>query len=410
VLATLSGVADQQSARVMLINRFYSHDARVPTARLMADLADDLCRNGISVAAVHTARHEENHNRLGGITRLCALPALLMKALFSNRRPDLIVVLSDPPLAVLVGVLLGALWRVPVIYWCHDIYPDILQNLRWPFRLHRLLVTLSRPVHRWLVDQCDQVIVPSACMRSRLYHHGVRRVVRVVPNWPEHCIKPAQALPPCGRLRLLYSGHYGIGHDLSDLLQAARHWHGQGRPIDLHLALSARGEQRLRKAFAHDAGLLRHVTIGRLVPVDRLNAHLAAAHIHIVSIRPEAAGSIMPCKSAASLKLGRPILLLGGAGTELADMIANHKIGHIAESGDVSGLVGWVTVISENTGLLKDMADNAGRLGQKLFQYNPTVRLTGFILRGLQDQVPSCARIWPSDMPKQTAGKSQNAR
>ena len=33
---------DQRSANILLINRFYGYEARVPTARLLADLAAEL--------------------------------------------------------------------------------------------------------------------------------------------------------------------------------------------------------------------------------------------------------------------------------------------------------------------------------------------------------------------------------
>ncbi|HCI46809.1 MAG TPA: hypothetical protein DFI00_05905 [Rhodospirillaceae bacterium] len=367
---------DQRSANILLINRFYGYEARVPTARLLADLAAELDATGLQADAVSAVSGNASDPSI--FSRFLAHPKLLLRALFQRQKPDYIVVLSDPPMVLFTALLLGMIRRVPVMYWCHDIYPDVINAMQAPWQLQRIPVRLMRPLHRWLVRRCDWVVVPSACLRQQLLRQNPDIAVTVMPNWPERVLEPARPLPSSKPLRLLYSGHYGIGHDLGDLLRAHRVWAQSVTPVDVHLALSERGEQRLRRQYA-GSDLLDGIRITRLVPEAELGEHLQNAHIHVVSIKPSASGTIMPCKSMASLHVGRPVLLLGGPDTELARMITDHDLGHVVPAGDTTGLLQWVQVLSTEPERLETMAGNAGRYAEELFARHPAERLAALI-------------------------------
>ncbi len=110
-------------------------------------------------------------------------------------------------------------------------------------------------------------------------------------------------------LVLLYSGNYGVPHEIDTvvdgLIRDCRE--GSGR---FALWLNASGsnadivEKRLRKAG---------VPIARTQPValQDLPSLLAAADVHLITLRPRFSGLVLPSKIYACLSSQKPILFVG---------------------------------------------------------------------------------------------------
>jgi hypothetical protein len=123
--------------------------------------------------------------------------------------------------------------------------------------------------------------------------------------------EPPSPHPPelAGRKVLLYSGNYGVAHEIDTVVEGLIHHHrnGSGR---LALWLNASGtnvdvvELRLRSAS---------VPVARTIPValEHLPGVLAAADAHLITLRACFAGLVLPSKIYGCISSGRPILFVG---------------------------------------------------------------------------------------------------
>ena len=73
---------------------------------------------------------------------------------------------------------------------------------------------------------------------------------------------------------------------------------------------------------------------------SELPARLAAADVHIVSLRAEWEGIVVPSKFFASLAVGRPVLFAGPNDSEIAQWIASLGVGlSVAQESEVPAIV-----------------------------------------------------------------------
>ena len=110
---------------------------------------------------------------------------------------------------------------------------------------------------------------------------------------------------------VLYSGNLWKKQGLDVLLDAARHWRDDPR-----ILLTIAGSGAERKALRLKINEFDHVSLRDLCPPDRLRATLAAADIHVIPQRREAAVLVMPSKLLNILA----VVATAALGTEWADV------------------------------------------------------------------------------------------
>lgn len=343
------------STRLLFINQFFWPDTAA-TAQLLADLAEDAVREGFDVtvltgrrryaaaAAGSLAAHEswrgvEIHRvastGFGGRTswgRVADGLSFIVAAAFWLLRttpPDVVVCLSSPPLVAVLGWLVG-LRGAAFIYKVEDLYPDIAVALG-VLRPGSLLVRGLDRCSRALVKAAATCVALDRTMEEALWRTGARSV-EVIPNWADGAaIRPDRAagerfrrdLGLDSRTLVLYAGNLGRAHRFDAICKAAQRLEEAEEPVQF---LFVGGGPRWREVVAATRGL-ENV---RLLPYQErelLGALYNAADIHLVSLRGEAAGMLVPSKYAAALAAGKPVLLVGGARFEMASEIEDEGIG-----------------------------------------------------------------------------------
>jgi glycosyltransferase involved in cell wall biosynthesis len=183
-------------------------------------------------------------------------------------------------------------------------------------------------------------------MRARLgaYGSGVRQETLV----PWALTEPGQSPPPDravrsalfprSRLGLLYSGTLGRAHDYQPFLDLARACRARSGDA-VGVCFSSRGHrwEELRRAVtAADT----NVTFAPFADESELPARLGAADLHLLSLRPEWAGIVVPSKFFGSLAVGRPVIYAGPAESEIAGWVREHDVGlHLGGPADLGPVV-----------------------------------------------------------------------
>ncbi len=268
------------------------------------------------------------------LNALWMLAAWCGTAVCRRPAPDVLVVGTDPVLSVLTAVVVRKLRpRIRIAHWCFDLYPEgpiaegMLQEDGWAARgLRRLLGKAYR--------SCDLVADLGGCMRTRLERYGhAGRKVTLVP-WalaePEG-VEPAdpevrRKLFGTSPLGLLYSGNFGRAHSFREFLDLARRLDGSG----VHFCFGVRGnrERELREAIRPED---HNVSLAGFAPESELVKRLTAADIHLVSLRPEWTGAVVPSKFFGSLAAGRPVLFAGSRDAAIARWIEEYQVGWVLD-------------------------------------------------------------------------------
>ena len=291
-------------------------------------------------------------------------------ALRRKPSPDVLLMGTDP----ILSVLIAPIWRffhprTKVVHWCFDVYPEaaIADGLFLPEGAPAR--TLKRIVQRGYAA-CDMIVDIGSCMRDLLIHYKspARRLTLV----PWAISEPFAALPSpsparseifgSAQLALMYSGTLGRAHSFEDIVALMRHLRGES----VHLAFSVKGnaEESLRATVQPDDANISFVPFA---PASLLEERLATADIHIVSLRPEWTGTVVPSKFFGALAAGRPVLFCGSRNSAIARWIEEFSVGWVLEAGKSANLSTRILELIQSPTTVAAMRVHCHRIYQQHF-------------------------------------------
>ncbi len=247
---------------------------------------------------------------------------LVAAAFRALRAADGILFTGSPPLLIHLLAPLKPLWRGRLVYRITDFHPECLIAARdRPSSALGVLLGLTnfwrRRIGGFEVLGLDQL--------KRLRETGVReeRIALVRDGSPVLFGKDVVAEPLPADLKgacvLLYSGNFGVAHDVETVAEGYRLHHraGTGR-VRLWLSATGAGADNLVARFI-EQGLPFYKS--QPVPLERLPGLLRAPDAHLVTLKDSFVGFVMPSKIYACIESGKPVLFVGSAASDV-DLLA----------------------------------------------------------------------------------------
>ena len=268
-------------------------------------------------------------------------------------RPDVFMPLTTPPLIGVGAQLAAALRGAPVVQVVQDLYPDLAVELGAVSRrgaVHRAW----RLATRLSLQRARRVVVLSEGMRRRVRAYGVAdEAIDTIPNW---ALSEVESAPASGvearlayglgeRMVVMYSGNLGAGHAFETILAAAEALAHRG---DIVFAFVGDGVRRGEVERFIAARGLSNVRLFPLAARARLAESLAAADLHVITLRDEVAGMLVPSKLYGILGAARPALFIGPIGSDVAQLVAEAGAGSVVPNGDVAGAVRAITALADD--------------------------------------------------------------
>jgi glycosyltransferase involved in cell wall biosynthesis len=377
--------------RIVAVNQFYAPD-HAATSQLLTDLCEHLAAAGDHVTVITSrggtmggdALPAREHLR--GVDVVRAPATRFGKATMAGRladylsfwassvleaaraeEADVLLVLTTPPMIAAGGALVALAKRTPLVTWVQDVYPEAAVKLGYlsaksPAAL--ALSTLGRATHH----AAARIVALSSGMADRLVAQGApRERIRVLPNWSDGEIVAPRPRENQhfrkmhgfeGKIVAMYSGNLGIGHDVATFVQAARRL--ENTLPELVVAFIGDGVRRKEaEALAEGLGNVRFLPYQ---PHETLGESLSAADVHLVSLREDLDGLLVPSKLYGALAAGRPVIYLGPASCEVARVLENDDLGKALRPGDVDGLVRALEDVARNRAAWDERGARARRI------------------------------------------------
>lgn len=275
---------------------------------------------------------------------------LVAAALGPMRRADGILFTGSPPFLVHLLAPLKPLWRGRLIYRITDFHPECLIAARehHPSRVLQALLWLTN-VWRRRVDGFE-VLGKDQLGRLRATGIARERIALVRDGSPVVFDDgvPGAPIPRelAGHCVLLYSGNYGIAHEVETVAEGYRlHCRrGSGR-VRLWLSASGAGAETLAARFADD-GLPFHRSSP--VPLDRLAGLLRAPDAHLITLKDRFVGYVMPSKIYACLESKRPLLFVGSDQSDIDQLARSSGLPYRRIScGDAAGFAAALEEVAD---------------------------------------------------------------
>ena len=301
-------------------------------------------------------------------------------------RPDVLLIGTDPILSLSVA----RVWKLfrpetKVVHWCFDIYPEAaIADGLLPRRglLTRFFAALMGSAYR----KCSLIVDLGPCMRAALLRYPSPAKRETMVPWAFE--EPAAPLPMAvserlavfgnARLALLYSGSFGRAHSYKELLDLAELLHPQG--VKLVFGVRGKRQEELKKAVEQ-----RNAGIG-FVPFassDKLQERLACADIHVVTLRSDWTGMVVPSKFFGALAAGRPVLFVGSPDSSLARWIREFQVGWVLTRENLQQVSEQLLSYMESTEKIAGMQERCFTVYQQCFSRATQIQKFDQSLRSL---------------------------
>lgn len=389
--------------RVLLINQVFYPDVAA-TAQHAHDLARHLVKHGHEVTAIASRAlygqkgaslpptetvdgvriHRVGRSIFGkaGILArvadfglfyiLCAWRAVTLP------KQDVVVCFTTPPFIALLGWALRLLRGTRFVYWVMDLYPDLpvacgVMKPRSP------LTRFFEAINRFCLRRADRTVVLGRCMLERVrdkhipgphvVHIGVWPAQEELAAERPRDTNPYRAEWNLGdRFVVMYSGNFGLGHDVDTMLRAAEMLQTDDR---FRFVFAGGGKKKETvDAFVKQRGL-RNTILAPYQPRERLDDSLAVADVHLATLLEGVEGIMVPCKLFGSMGAGRPTIFIGNPRSELSRVLAESDCGLTVRQGDADALVAAIRSLEADHARCRAMGQNARNAMRDV--YAPTV-------------------------------------
>jgi colanic acid biosynthesis glycosyl transferase WcaI len=390
-----SASARSTANRVIFLNRYFFPD-HSSTSQILTDLAFHLADGGTDVRVVTSQqRYDDPKARLPEAESIGALSIFRISttrfgrasligrgfdylsfyrsayraALASAERGDLLVAKTDPPLLCIAAAHAAKHGGLHLVNWLQDLYPEVAAKLGVPL--------VRGPLGRGLMQLRDASLHAAAAnvvvgerMAEVLRDRGVSpATIHVIPNWCDdeeiHPIAPLDN--PLrrewgleDRFVVGYSGNLGRAHEFETVLAAAERFRSDQFVCFLFIG---GGKKFDELAYAVRERELNHLF--RFLPYQErkvLKLSLGVPDIHVVSLRPELEGLIVPSKFYGIAAAGRPTIAITASDGEIACLVRRHTCGVVVEPGAGELLADTLRGLRADPSRLAEMGRRARRM------------------------------------------------
>lgn len=262
--------------------------------------------------------------------------SIFFRALFSLRRGDVVLAVTNPPTLPFVAALACWFQGARFILRIEDLYPDALvaAGVVSP---GSLATRIYDHLQKRLCEFATRIVVlgrdTEEILRSR-YPRVAQKVV-VIPNWADVAEVVPKPRAENGLLRRLgiggkfvvqYSGNMGRTHDIETMVECADRLRRDERIHFLMIGWGAK-ERWLRSMCT--SRKLENITVLSPLPRQEIPVSLNGADLAVIPMVPGMLGISVPSRLYNIMAAGKPVIVGADEGSEIARVVNEEAIGWV---------------------------------------------------------------------------------
>jgi glycosyltransferase involved in cell wall biosynthesis len=402
---------------ILLLNEYYPPDTSA-TAKMAAQVAERLARqhevtviagrpsydpeeyfpfallrrkkrNDVTVEYVGSTAYPRHQMRRRVSNYLSYLALAIPRALLL--RSDVVLAMTDPPVAGIAGAFVARMARRPFVYNIRDLYPDmaiggdIVRPAKWVERWEKM--------HRKALRQAARVIVLGNDMRNRIISKGIAsdKVIVVrdgTSSFPKAMPEPSDPIVKeirCGfPFVLLHAGNLGFYGAWDTLLKAAEILCNE------NTGLVFIGDGANRASIQAAAERAANVRFLPFRPVEQVPHVMLAGDLHVITVRRGLEGVVVPSKLYSTLAAGRPVLAVAPKESDVARIVAESGCGVAADPDDPVAVADAIRQLLKSPERLAAMGRRAREVADRYTRVNELERFVTILEEAAREKNGGC--------------------
>lgn len=376
--------------KVIFVNRYFYPDHSA-TSQLLTDVAFDLASHGWDVYVI-TSRQVYDHAQsklpaaevINGVNVKRIATSRFGRDGLSGRafdyltfhmaaawylaaivgRDDLIVAETDPPLVSVVAALVARVRGAILMNWMQDIFPEVASALG--VKGLRLVEPGLRALRNYSLRMAKSNVVLAESMAGRLAKLGADpSTIKVIHNWADgELITPLEH--NANRLRkewnvehrfvVGYSGNMGRAHEFDTIIDAAELLKNDDKITFLFIGGGAQQQFLEREAEKRH---LNNLVFKPYQLRETLGLSLCVPDVHLISLRPELEGLVVPSKFYGIAAAARPTLYIGDPDGAVPRVLSEEKCGLTIKIGEAERLAAQIKQLESDRAQVHQLGLNA---------------------------------------------------
>jgi Glycosyltransferase len=382
--------------RVVFVNRYF-HPDHSATSQLLTDVAIDLARRGWDVSVMTSRQSYEDPG--ARLAKSEDVSGVKVRRIWSSRfgrsnlagrafdyvtfyfsaffallrtasRDTIVVAETDPPLLSVPAAFAVILRQSILVNWLQDLFPEVAEELH-VIRKHGFVAEQLRSLRNFSLRIARTNVVLGRLMQAKVRRRGGRTTLR--PNWadgsairpiPREANEHRKQLGLSSHFVVGYSGNLGRAHEWVSLLDAMIMLEEDDRVRFVFTGSGASYERLQRKSERYG---LKNVIFRPYQPREELAESLAMPDVHLVTLRPELEGLIVPSKFYGVAAAGRPTIMIGSEDGEIGSIVRENDCGIVVPQGEVEILADTIRQLAGDRERVERMGANARALFESQF-------------------------------------------
>jgi glycosyltransferase involved in cell wall biosynthesis len=312
------------------------------------------------------------------------------KVLFRAKKNEVFIITSNPPLLAMWVRIFCIIKSVDYIYLVYDIYPDILEKLKF-IREKGIISKIWNKLNYYVNKRALRVVTISNSMAKRLNNYnsidGLK--VDVVYPWADtEFIKPlhrnsnpfSDKFIQGNGLVILYSGNIGETHDIESILKVVHYLKNDNRFKFVFIGDGAKGQ--LIKSYINQSGNL-NITLFPFQDEKMLPYTLTLADVSLVLIENGMEDLIIPSKLFSYLAAGSAIIGISEKESDLNDIINKANCGYVFNPFSTEQIAKTLIELYTNTEKLSELKLKSRIAAENLFSQKKGIMDFNNILKEL---------------------------
>ena len=245
--------------------------------------------------------------------------------IYCRSKYDVVFAFQPSPITLVIpGIILKKIYKIKLVLWVQDIWPDTLVgvlNLR-----SKLVLTLVDKLVRFIYKHTDRILVTSDGFIQKIVSQGQPlEKLEYFPQWAESCYQPlkpnwksdlAKKIPH--GFVIMFAGNIGEAQSFGTIIGAAELL---SKNKDINWVIL--GEGRMKKAFEKiilKKNLKNFNFLGQH-PIETMSVYFSYADCMLVTLKKDPVFTLtVPGKVQAYMSCGKPIIAaLDGEGKNLIE-------------------------------------------------------------------------------------------
>lgn len=293
-------------------------------------------------------------------------------ASFWIKKVDVVIGTSPQFFTVCATYVVGLLKRVPWVFELRDIWPESIKAVG--SMKDGILYRSLEKLELFLYKKASRIIALTQSFKKELVLRGIpAEKIDVITNGVDLSLfkprsKNQALLKKLGienKFVAGYIGTIGMAHGLETLVESAEILQRTPAAVNIHILILGDGARKNWLKKLSDQKQLKNITFVDTVPKSEVGDYWSLLDISIIHLKKDPLfEKVIPSKLFECMAMEIPVL--HGVSGESADIVAQHEVGEVFESGDAAKLSDLVLRLNQNGLILNAMKAN-GALAAKSY-------------------------------------------